>query len=168
MKKYVLSIDAGTTGVTLLLFDKNLKIKSKEYAELNQFYPKPTWVEHDPIELIKKIELLFNQIIKKHPIKDIVSIGITNQRESIVIWNKKTGLPIYNTIVWQCRRTKDYCKTLEDKNKSIFNKNLFFESHRFKISITKSDVNYLVSSNLFSPKHSYWIYFIYNLVNHGQ
>ncbi len=130
MKKYVLSIDAGTTGVTLLLFDKNLNIKSKEYAELNQIYPKPTWVEHDPIELIKKIELLFNQIVKKYPVENIASIGITNQRESIVIWNKKTGLPIYNTIVWQCRRTKNYCKTLKDRNKSIFNKTgLYVDSY---------------------------------------
>ena len=130
MEKYILSIDAGTTGITLLLFDKNLTIKSKEYAELTQFYPKSTWVEHDPIELIKKIKLLFKKIIKNHPIENIASIGITNQRESIVIWNKKTGLPIYNTIVWQCRRTKDYCKTLKNKNKLIFDKTgLYVDSY---------------------------------------
>ena len=104
MKKYVVSIDAGTTGLTILLFDENLSIVHKEYTELNQFYPKPTWVEHDPIELIGKIKFLFNKITSKYSTNRIVSIGITNQRESVVLWDKRTGAPVYNTIIWQCRR----------------------------------------------------------------
>ena len=130
MKKYVVSIDAGTTGLTILLFDKNLSIVHKEYSELKQFYPNPTWVEHDPTELIKKIQSLFKRIIKKYPVSSIKSIGITNQRESIILWDKRTGKPVYNTIIWQCRRTKEYCKKIKNKNKLIFSKTgLYIDSY---------------------------------------
>ena len=130
MKKYVVSIDAGTTGLTILLFDKNLSVVHKEYTELVQYYPKPTWVEHDPVELIKKIKFLFKNVIKHYSADSIASIGITNQRESIVLWDKRTGQPIHNSIIWQCRRTKEYCKKIKAKNKLIFNKTgLYIDSY---------------------------------------
>ena len=122
MKNYILSIDSGTTGVTLLLIDKKLNVVKKVYSELKQYYPKPGWVEHDPIELIEKIRKLISEIIKEYNIKDIASIGITNQRETIVMWNKNTGGPLYNAIVWQCRRTKEYCDTLQGYKKIVFKK----------------------------------------------
>ena len=130
MEKYILTIDAGTTGLTVILFNDKLKIIDKEYSELSQIYPKKNWVEHDPNELIDKIELATDKIIKKHFKKNITSIGITNQRESVVAWNKKTGKPIYNTIVWQCKRTNDFCKSLKKEKKSVFKKTgLYIDSY---------------------------------------
>ncbi len=130
MKKYILSIDAGTTGLTVLLFNEELSIVYKDYSEINQIYPKPTWVEHDPIELIKKINNSLKKITKKYNTKNIYSIGITNQRESVVVWNKKTGKPVYNAIIWQCRRTSDYCKEKKNKSKMIFKKTgLYLDSY---------------------------------------
>ena len=132
MKKYILSIDSGTTGVTTLLLNKNLKIIHKEYSELKQFFPKPGWVEHNPNELIKKIFKQLRNIKKNYNLNDIASIGITNQRETVVLWNKKNGKPVYNAIVWQCRRTKEYCEKLK-KNKlsnKVFNKTgLYIDSY---------------------------------------
>ena len=117
MKKYILSIDSGTTGITVLLINKELKVVQKEYSELKQYYPKPGWVEHNPIELIQKLNILVGNIIKKNPSKSILSVGITNQRESVVLWDKTNGKPIYNTIVWQCKRTKIQCNELSRKYK---------------------------------------------------
>ncbi|MBI65668.1 MAG: glycerol kinase [Candidatus Marinimicrobia bacterium] len=132
MKKYILSIDSGTTGVTTLLLDEKLKVVHKEYLELNQFFPNPGWVEHNPNELISKIFKQLNNIDKKYGLKNILSIGITNQRETIVLWDKLTGKPVYNAIVWQCRRTKDYCEKLKTKKTSneIFKKTgLYIDSY---------------------------------------
>lgn len=115
--KYILCIDAGTTGVTILLIDKQTAVVAKEYAELKQYYPEAGWVEHDPEELIEKTEFLIEKIIRKgkiHP-KEIAAIGITNQRETIVVWDKKTGKPIHNAIVWQCRRTAKRCEELKQQ-----------------------------------------------------
>ncbi len=113
--KYILSIDAGTTGVTLLLIDKNTKVIAKEYAELKQYFPEPGWVEHDPEELITKTKELITKIITKANTspKEIHAVGITNQRETVVVWNKKIGKPIHNAIVWQCRRTAQRCEELK-------------------------------------------------------
>lgn len=115
--KYILAIDAGTTGVTLLLIDKQINIVAKEYAELLQYYPQQGWVEHNPIELIQKIKQLITKILTKAKIqaKEIAAIGITNQRETVVVWDKTTGKPLYNAIVWQCRRTAEECSELKQK-----------------------------------------------------
>ena len=132
MKEYILSIDSGTSGITILLIDEKLTVVKKFYSEIKQYYPKPGWVEHDPIELINKIMDLSRQAIQfadKDPIK---TIGITNQRETIVAWNEETGQPLHNAIVWQCRRTTDYCKSIknEKNNKNIFNKTgLYIDSY---------------------------------------
>ena len=111
MSKYILSIDAGTTGITAMLFDKQTNIVKKEYAEFSQIYPKPGHVEHDPLEIWNTTKKLLNKIAKQYD-NQIHSIGITNQRETVVLWNKKTGKPIYNAIVWQCKRTSDKCNEL--------------------------------------------------------
>src|SRR3989338_2797014 len=112
---YILSIDAGTTGVTLLLIDKNTNVIAKEYAELEQYYPQPGWVEHDPEEVITKTKELIEKISKTIFPEEIAAIGITNQRETVVVWNKKTGKPIHNAIVWQCRRTTERCNQLKEQ-----------------------------------------------------
>ena len=115
MSKYILSIDAGTTGITIILFDKNTDIVHKEYSEFSQIYPKPGYVEHDPLEIWNITENLLTNISKKYQ-NNIHSIGITNQRETIVAWNKDNGKPIYNAIVWQCKRTLLECNKLINKN----------------------------------------------------
>ena len=112
MKKYILAIDAGTTGITILLFDNNAKIVKRTYSEFNQIYPKPGWVEHDPIEIWNTTLKLLYEIIENIDPKSIASIGITNQRETTVVWNRLTSIPIYNAIVWQCKRTSKKCEEL--------------------------------------------------------
>ena len=142
MKKYILTIDAGTTGVTVIVIDKKLNIITKYYKELNQYHPKAGWVEHDPTELIDKIKSILDKIKKTISFKNITSIGITNQRESVILWDKITGKPIYNMIVWQCSRTKDYCTRLnKDYKNIIFNKTgLYIDSY---FSATK--INWLLN-----------------------
>ena len=112
MKKYILSIDAGTTGITILLFDNNAKIVKRTYSEINQIYPKPGWVEHDPIEIWNTTQKLIHEIIENIDLKSIAGIGITNQRETTVVWDRLTSIPIYNAIVWQCKRTSKKCEEL--------------------------------------------------------
>ena len=121
MKKYVLALDQGTTSSRAILFDKDHHIVSVAQAEFTQFYPKPGWVEHDPMEIWATQSGVMNQVIAKAGIspEEIDSIGITNQRETTVIWEKDTGKPIYNAIVWQCRRTAEIAKQLvEDGHES--------------------------------------------------
>lgn len=114
---YILSIDAGTTGVTVLLIDKQTTAVAKAYQELRQYYPQPGWVEHDPLELLEKTKVCITQLLSEAKIesKQILSMGITNQRETVVVWNKKTGKPVYNAIVWQCRRTTERCAQLKEQ-----------------------------------------------------
>src|SRR3989338_10119022 len=102
---YILSIDAGTTGVTVLLINKQTVVVAKAYAELQQYYPQPGWVEHDPEELLLKTKQLIEKITPTLSPKEIAAIGITNQRETVVVWNKNTVNPVHSSILWQCRRT---------------------------------------------------------------
>ena len=119
MKKYILSIDQGTTSSRVVLYDDKFIIKSIQQKEFKQFFPKDGWVEHDAEEIWNDVKNLIQLTIKKNKLKSaqIISIGITNQRETTVLWNKLTGNPIYKAIVWQDRRTADYCKKLKLKNK---------------------------------------------------
>lgn len=117
---YILAIDQGTTGTTTVIYDNQGKMVGKSYKEFTQIYPKPGWVEHDPLEIWQTVIDTINEIQKKFQGK-ITAIGITNQRETTVVWNKKTGKPVYNAIVWQCRRTSDYCKQLK-KHEALFQK----------------------------------------------
>jgi len=116
MAKYILSLDLGTTSTRAILFDREHNIVSKEQKEFSQIYPREGWVEHDPIELYANqynvmIELIANANINA---RDIAAIGITNQRETTILWDKNTGLPVYNAIVWQCRRTSDIVDSLKN------------------------------------------------------
>ena len=117
MSKYILSIDAGTTGITVILFDKSTSVIKKRYSEFSQIYPEPGYVEHDPLEIWTTTKKLLTDIVQGYENK-IHSIGITNQRETIVAWNKNTGQPIHNAIVWQCKRTLSECKHLIEKGYS--------------------------------------------------
>ena len=120
MNKYILSIDQGTTSTRAMLFDQNFEIKGSSQVEFKQFFPKDGCVEHDPEEIMNTIYHTVNDVLEKAKItfKEILSIGITNQRETVVVWNKKTGKPIYNAIVWQDRRTAGYCNKLKDQGLS--------------------------------------------------
>ena len=110
---YILSIDQGTTGTTALLVDMRGNIVARGYQEFKQYYPRPGWVEHDPEEIwfatLQAIDALF---VKENPL-NIVAIGIANQRETTVVWERETGEPIHPAIVWQCRRTADRCASLQ-------------------------------------------------------
>ena len=105
---HILAIDQGTTGTTTTLYDKNAHLVRKSYRSFRQIFPRPGWVEHDPMEIWQTVIDTVKEIIDDFP--GIISgVGITNQRETTVIWNKKTGIPVYNAIVWQCRRTSVIC-----------------------------------------------------------
>ena len=113
---YILAIDQGTTGTTTVLYDKEGKIIDKAYQELRQIYPEPGWVEQDPLEIWQTVVKTVQELLTRTRSK-ITALGITNQRETTVIWDKRTGKPIYNAIVWQCRRTADICAQLKDREK---------------------------------------------------
>ena len=115
-KKYIIAIDQGTTGNRVYCFDENGLPISSGYKEFTQHFPKPGWVEHDALEIWNSVSNLIAEAIKKGNLKpeDAISIGITNQRETTVLWNRDTGKPVYNAIVWQCRRTSDICNDLKN------------------------------------------------------
>ncbi|NLJ89962.1 MAG: glycerol kinase GlpK [Clostridiales bacterium] len=116
MKKYVMALDQGTTSSRCILFDQNGEICSISQKELNQIYPKSGWVEHDPMNILSTQIDVAKEAMEKLGVdaSQIDSIGITNQRETTICWNKHTGKPIYNAIVWQCRRTSDYVNYLKE------------------------------------------------------
>ena len=118
MNKYILSIDAGTSSSRAVVVNNLGEIIGISQYEFQQFFPKSGWVEHDPMEIWNTQLRAIKDVLKKTNINAnmIQSIGITNQRETTVIWNKNTGLPVYNAIVWQDRRTADYCADLKNKN----------------------------------------------------
>ena len=125
MKKFLVAIDQGTTSTRAILFDLDGNIKFTSQFEFNQYFPKNGWVEHNPNEIWLTTLKALKKVIKKASLLrgKILSIGITNQRETTILWNKKTGKPVYNAIVWQDRRTQDYCEELKKKNyEKIFRK----------------------------------------------
>ena len=125
MKKFIVSIDQGTTSSRVVLFDTKGNIKFISQYEFKQYFPRNGWVEHNPNEIWSTTLKALKQTIKKATsLKGhILTIGITNQRETTILWNKKTGKPIYNAIVWQDRRTQEFCKSLKNKNyENIFRK----------------------------------------------
>ena len=117
MKKYILSIDAGTTSSRALLFNKNGKEIGKAQYEFTQLFPEQGWVEHDPIEIWETQLRAIQELMEQHNVKasEIDSIGITNQRETTVVWDKNTGFPVYNAIVWQDRRTSQICDEIRKR-----------------------------------------------------
>ncbi|MCX5686278.1 MAG: glycerol kinase GlpK [Candidatus Omnitrophica bacterium] len=119
--QYILAIDQGTTGSRVILYDKNGSMRESVYREFPQHFPKPGWVEHDPEEIWQSVNKSIQEILRKAPKAEVAAIGITNQRETTVVWNRDTGLPIYNAIVWQCRRTAARCDKLKkQKGESEF------------------------------------------------
>ena len=122
MENYILSIDAGTTSSRAIVFNKKGKPIGMSQYEFTQFFPKEGWVEHDPLEIwetqLKAIREVFETA--SIGVNQIHAMGITNQRETTVIWNRKTGIPVYNAIVWQDRRTASTCQTLNQKGLSPF------------------------------------------------
>ncbi|WP_455105259.1 glycerol kinase GlpK [Peptostreptococcus sp.] len=117
MEKYILSFDAGTTSSRAIIFNKKGQIINVAQKEFQQIYPKAGWVEHDPMEIWASQSGVAREVLEKSAIRpdQIVGIGITNQRETTIVWDKNTGKPIYNAIVWQCRRTASYCERLKEK-----------------------------------------------------
>ncbi|MHA2309602.1 MAG: FGGY family carbohydrate kinase, partial [Candidatus Heimdallarchaeaceae archaeon] len=118
--KFVLSIDQGTTGTRAMIFNQNGEEVSKSYIVHEQIFPNPGWVEHNPDEILRNTLKAFKDAIysaKLDP-KQICSIGVTNQRETVVAWSKESNTPLHNAIVWQCRRTAEMCDTL--KNDGFF------------------------------------------------
>ena len=114
MSKYIMALDAGTTSNRCIIFDKEGRICSVAQKEFNQIFPQPGWVEHDADEIFSTQLEVARQAMANigATAGDIAGIGITNQRETTIVWNKITGRPVYNAIVWQCRRTADLCDDL--------------------------------------------------------
>lgn len=114
-EKFVMALDQGTTSSRAIIFNKKGEIVAKSQNEFNQFYPQNGWVEHDPNEILFSVVSAMISVIRKKGInpEQIAGIGITNQRETTILWDKETGKPLYNAIVWQCRRTAEYCEELK-------------------------------------------------------
>lgn len=117
MARYIMALDAGTTSNRCILFNHEGEICSVAQQEFTQLFPQPGWVEHDPDEIFSTQLAVARQAMENVGAKasDIAAIGITNQRETTIIWDKNTGKPVHNAIVWQCRRTADYCDSLKNE-----------------------------------------------------
>ena len=108
-KKYIIALDQGTTSSRAVLLDHNANVVEIAQREFTQIYPRAGWVEHNPMEIWATQSSTLNEVVAKAGITsdEIAAIGITNQRETTIVWEKETGTPVYNAIVWQCRRTAD-------------------------------------------------------------
>lgn len=117
MAKYMMALDAGTTSNRCILFNEKGEICSAAQEEFTQYYPQPGWVEHDAKEIWHTQLSVARQAMEKLGVTaaDIAGIGITNQRETTIVWDRETGMPIYHAIVWQCRRTSEYCDSLKER-----------------------------------------------------
>jgi glycerol kinase len=116
-KKYIVALDQGTTSSRAVILDHDANIVSVSQREFKQIYPQAGWVEHDPMEIYATQSAVLTEILAKESIRSdqIAAIGITNQRETTIVWNRETGKPVYNAIVWQCRRTASICETLKEQ-----------------------------------------------------
>ena len=122
MAKYIMALDAGTTSNRCILFNEHGEMCSVSQREFTQFFPKPGWVEHDANEIWATQLGVAVEAMQKigATAADIAAIGITNQRETAIVWDKKTGEPVYHAIVWQCRRTSEYCDSLKEKGLVLY------------------------------------------------
>ena len=120
-EKYIMALDQGTTSSRCIIYNKKGDQISVAQKEFTQYFPQAGWVEHDPVEIWETQRAVAREALSKADLTagDIDSIGITNQRETTVVWDKETGKPVYNAIVWQCRRTADYCKQLKKDGLSV-------------------------------------------------
>lgn len=126
MKKVVIALDLGTTGNRAIAFGKDAGIIASSYYEFPQIYPKPAWVEQNPDDILNSAVKALKETVEKCDSHEITSMGITNQRETVILWNKKTGKPVYNAIVWQCRRTAKACEDLSKYSNVIKEKTGLF------------------------------------------
>ena len=116
MREYILALDQGTTSSRAILFDKSGQIAGKAQQTFSQHYPRPGWVEHDPVEIWQTQRAVAARAVREHGLaRAVAGVGITNQRETTILWEKATGRPIYNAIVWQCRRTAEICNELKER-----------------------------------------------------
>src|SRR5258708_2279632 len=115
MKKLILAIDQGTTGTRSYLFDSKARVLGSDYREFTQYFPKPGHVEHDALEIWDSVQATGRGALKAAGLKpaSVAAIGITNQRETTVLWDRKSGKPLHRAIVWQCRRTAQRCDELK-------------------------------------------------------
>lgn len=124
--KYILALDQGTTSSRAILFDEHGKVAGKAYQEFRQIYPKAGWVEHDPKDILgSQVGVIAEALVRAGAtLSDVDAVGISNQRETTLVWDAKTGEPVYNAILWQCRRTADMCDKLkaEGLDKIIYQK----------------------------------------------
>ena len=123
MKPYIVALDQGTTSSRCILFDREQNIVGMAQKEYTQYYPQPGWVEHDPMEIYSSQYGVLMETLAQTGVspEEIAAIGITNQRETTILWDKSTGRPVYNAIVWQCRRTAGLCEQiLSDKKLSAY------------------------------------------------
>ncbi len=113
--KYMIVIDQGTTSTRALIYDEFGQVIAKSQEEFKQYYPQPGYVEHDPIDILSSVRSVISTALTKARLKysELLGIGITNQRETVIMWDKKTGEPVYHALVWQCRRTVERCKELK-------------------------------------------------------
>jgi len=143
--QYILAIDQGTTGTRASLLNREGDIVAKFYREFTQYFPRAGWVEHDPEEIWQSTLQVIQKVLSETKIKssDIAGIGISNQRETTILWGKDTGRPLYKAIVWQCRRTAPICDKLkkdglqekigEDKRKNRTPHRPLFFSNKDKV-----------------------------------
>ena len=117
MKNYILAFDQGTTSSRAILFTKEGHIAGVSQKEFKQIFPKGGWVEHDPMEIWGSQSGVAREVLETSGVRpdEVAAIGITNQRETTIVWDKNTGKPVYNAIVWQCRRTSALCDSLKDQ-----------------------------------------------------
>lgn len=133
-KKYIVALDQGTTSSRAIILDQDANIICRSQRDITQIYPQAGWVEHDPLEIYATQSSTLVESMAKSGISadEIAAIGITNQRETTIVWHKETGKPIYNAIVWQCRRTADLCETLKDTELAAYvreNTGLFLDPY---------------------------------------
>src|SRR5271168_2448612 len=121
MPQVILAIDQGTTGTTVFVVDARGRIRGRAYAEIRQFYPKPGWVEHDPEEIYRSVVTLAKKAISAAKVSAaaIAGVGITNQRETFVVWERQSGRPVHRAIVWQCRRSTAICAALARREAEV-------------------------------------------------
>jgi glycerol kinase len=121
MAEMVLTIDQGTTGTTVLIIDREGRIRGRAYGEIRQFFPRPGWVEHDPEEIFRSTVTLSKRAMRSAHVRhsDIATIGITNQRETFVVWERASGRPVGRAIVWQCRRSAEVCDGIREREPEI-------------------------------------------------
>ena len=167
MKKFLLSIDQGTTSTRTVLYDAEFEYVDQAQIEINQYYPKPGYVEHNAEEIWDKTYKTFKKLLKKHDLKpsQIISVGITNQRETILGWNSKTGKPICNAIVWQDRRTSEFCELLKKRgleseinDKTGLLLDPYFSASKLTWIKNKSKTQFLKETTLFGTIDCYLLW----------